>query len=101
MIEDAIAIEKAGAFCMVLEGVKTAAAIEITKAVNIPVIGIGAGEVTDGQVIVWSDMLGFFEDFKPKFVRHYLDGASQVKAAVEQYASNVQEGSFPSIDEQY
>ncbi len=101
LIEDAIAIQEAGAFCLVLEGVKTAAAVEITKAVDIPVIGIGAGAVTDGQVLVWSDMLGFFEDFKPKFVRHYLDGAAQVRSAVQQYVQNVQEGSFPSSNEQY
>lgn len=101
LVEDAIAIEQAGAFCIVLEGVKTNAAIEITKAVDIPVIGIGAGEVTDGQVLVWSDMLGFFEEFKPKFVRQYLDGAQQVRNAVSQYVQNVQEGSFPNQDEQY
>ncbi len=101
LVEDALAVEAAGAFAIVLEGVKTAAAIEVTKAVNIPVIGIGAGAVTDGQVLVWSDMLGFFEAFKPKFVRHYLDGASLVKNAVNQYVQHVQEGSFPNQEEQY
>ncbi|NQY93284.1 MAG: 3-methyl-2-oxobutanoate hydroxymethyltransferase [Campylobacteraceae bacterium] len=101
LVSDAIAVERAGAFSIVLEGVKTQAAIAITQAVNIPVIGIGAGNVTDGQVLVWSDMLGFFEDFKPKFVRHYLDGAQLVKNAVNQYVSDVQEGSFPSKEEEY
>lgn len=101
LIKDAIAVEAAGAFAIVLEGVKTQAAREITKAVNIPIIGIGAGNVTDGQVLVWSDMLGFFEDFKPKFVRHYLDGASLIKQAVKQYKSDVQDKSFPSHNEEY
>ena len=74
---------------------------KITQAVSIPTIGIGAGNVTDGQVLVWSDMLGFFESFKPKFVRHYLDGATLVKEAVSQYRSDVQDKSFPSIEEEY
>jgi len=76
LIQDAIDIQNAGAFCLVVEGVKEDAAEQITKAVNIPVIGIGAGVKVDGQVLVWSDMLGLFEAFKPKFVRQYLNGAS-------------------------
>ena len=68
---------------------------------KIPTIGIGAGNVTDGQVLVWSDMLGFFESFKPKFVRHYLNGAELVKEAVNQYRNDVQDCSFPSKEEEY
>ncbi len=101
LVKDALAVQKAGAFALVLEGVKTQAAIEVTKAVDIPVIGIGASNVTDGQVLVFSDMLGLFEDFKPKFVRHYLDGASLVKKAVKQYKNDVQDKSFPSQNEEY
>ena len=101
LVSDAIAVEAAGAFAIVAEGVKTEAALAITKAVKIPVIGIGAGNVTDGQVLVWSDMLGFFEEFKPKFVRHYLKGAQLVKDAVNQYRSDVQDKSFPSQKEEY
>lgn len=101
LIKDAIAIEKAGAFAIVIEGVLSEVAKKITEAVNIPTIGIGAGNVTDGQVLVWSDMLGFFEDFKPKFVRKYLDGATLIKEAVNQYRSDVQETSFPSKEEEY
>ena len=101
LIQDAIAIEKAGAFAIVVEGVMSQAAERITQAVSIPVIGIGAGNVTDGQVLVWSDMLGFFEDFKPKFVRHYLDGATLVKEAVNQYRNDVQDATFPSKNEEY
>ncbi len=101
LIKDAKAIEEAGAFALVVEGVKKEAAQKITETVSIPVIGIGAGNVTDGQVLVWSDMLGFFEEFKPKFVRHYLNGAQLVKEAVNQYRNDVQEKSFPSINEEY
>ena len=101
LIQDAIAVEKAGAFAIVIEGVMSDAAKKITEAVSIPTIGIGAGNVTDGQVLVWSDMLGFFESFKPKFVRHYMTGAQQVKDAVSQYKSDVQDKSFPSKVEEY
>ncbi|MDN5101056.1 3-methyl-2-oxobutanoate hydroxymethyltransferase [Aliarcobacter butzleri] len=101
LIRDAIAVEKAGAFSIVVEGVKSDVAKKITQAINIPIIGIGAGVDTDGQVLVWSDMLGFFEEFKPKFVRHYLDGAKLVKEAVNQYRSDVQDKSFPSKEEEY
>ncbi|MCT7536908.1 3-methyl-2-oxobutanoate hydroxymethyltransferase [Aliarcobacter butzleri] len=101
LIRDAIAVEKAGAFSIVVEGVKSDVAKKITQAVNIPIIGIGAGVDTDGQVLVWSDMLGFFEEFKPKFVRHYLDGAKLVKEAVNQYRNDVQNKSFPSKEEEY
>ena len=101
LIKDAIAVEKAGAFALVIEGVKSEAAKRISEAVSIPTIGIGAGNVTDGQVLVWSDMLGFFEQFKPKFVRHYLNGASQVKEAVKQYKEDVQNKTFPSKEEEY
>ena len=101
LIRDAIAIEKAGAFAIVVEGVLSDVAEKITEAVSIPVIGIGAGNTTDGQVLVWSDMLGFFEEFKPKFVRHYLNGAKLVKEAVNQYRSDVQDSSFQSSEEEY
>lgn len=101
LIKDAIAVEKAGAFALVIEGVMSDAAKKITEAVSIPTIGIGAGNVTDGQVLVWSDMLGFFEDFKPKFVRHYMNGATQVKEAVNQYRADVQDTSFPDKKEEY
>ena len=95
LIEDARAIEDAGAFCMVIEGVKAEVATEIAKCVDIPVIGIGAGSGVDGQVLVFSDMLGLFEEFTPKFVKKYLDGASLVKNALEQYASEVKNREFP------
>ncbi len=101
LIKDAIAVEKAGAFAMVIEGVMSDTAKKISEAVSIPTIGIGAGNVTDGQVLVWSDMLGFFEEFKPKFVRHYMNGAAEVKEAVNQYRKDVQDTSFPAKEEEY
>ncbi len=101
LIKDAKAIESAGAFALVIEGVKSEVAKKISQSISIPTIGIGAGKDTDGQVLVWSDMLGFFDKFKPKFVRRYLDGASLVKSAVSQYRDDVQRGDFPNEDEEY
>jgi 3-methyl-2-oxobutanoate hydroxymethyltransferase len=101
LIEDAIAVEKSGAFCMVIEGVKADVAKEVTKAVSIPVIGIGAGAEVDGQVLVFSDMLGLFEEFTPKFVKKYMDGASLVKEAVSKYADEVHTKEFPSTIHTY
>ncbi len=101
LIEDAKAVEKAGAFLLVIEGVKEAAAKRITEAINIPTIGIGCGNVTDGQVLVWSDMLGFFQEFQPKFVKKYLDGANIVKNAVDKYVKDVQSREFPAEEHTY
>lgn len=101
LIEDALAVEKAGAFAIVIEGTMSDVAKEISQAVKIPTIGIGAGKDTDGQVLVWSDMLGFFEEFKPKFVRNYLNGAALVKEAVGKYRNDVQDSTFPAKEEEY
>ena len=101
LIKDAKAIEEAGAFSLVVEGVKPEAAKAITEAVNIPVIGIGAGADTDGQVLVWSDMFGFFEEFKPKFVREYLNGSELIRNALKKYTDDVQNVNFPSENEVY
>lgn len=95
LIADARAIEEAGAFCMVIEGVIAEVAQEVAQSVNIPVIGIGAGTNVDGQVLVFSDMLGLFEAFTPKFVKKYMDGATLVKDAVEEYAEEVKKREFP------
>ena len=101
LIEDAKAIEAAGAFCIVVEGVKEDAARLITQSVTVPVIGIGAGSFTDGQVLVWSDMLGFLQGNYPKFVKQYLNGASLVKEAVKQYKYEVESGIFPEESQKY
>ncbi len=95
LIKDAQAIESAGAFCMVVEGVKADVAKEIASCVSIPVIGIGAGADVDGQVLVFSDMLGLFEEFTPKFVKKYIDGARLVKDALKNYADEVHNKEFP------
>ena len=73
----------------------------MTNEVQIPVIGIGASAACDGQVLVWSDMLGFFEAFKPKFVKRYMNGAEAVKKAVAQYAEEVRNGRFPGDEHCY
>ena len=101
LIEDAQAVEAAGAFCMVIEGVKADVAAVVANSVKIPVIGIGAGVEVDGQVLVFSDMLGLFEDFTPKFVKKYIDGASLVKDAVSDYAKEVQNKEFPKEEHTY
>ncbi len=101
LIEDAKAVEKAGAFLLVLEGIKADATKRITEAVSIPTIGIGCGNATDGQVLVWSDMLGFFQEFQPKFVKKYLDGASVVEKAVDEYVKDVQNRDFPAQEHTY
>ena len=99
LIGDAQAIEKAGAFILVIEGVKADVAARVAQSVTIPVIGIGAGNGVDGQVLVFSDMLGLYEPFVPKFVKQYMDGATAVKDAVATYTHEVQSRVFP--DENY
>jgi len=101
LIQDAEAIEAAGAFCLVIEGVKAEVASAVATAVSIPVIGIGAGANVDGQVLVFSDMLGLFEEFTPKFVKKYLDGASLVKNALQEYANEVVAREFPKKEHTY
>jgi len=101
LIEDARAIEDAGAFCIVIEGTLANTASEIAKCVQIPVIGIGSGVDVDGQVLVFSDMLGFFEEFTPKFVKKYLNGASLVKDAMKKYALEVNNKEFPKEEHTY
>ena len=101
LIEDAKALEAAGAFAIVVEGVKSEAAKAITDAITIPTIGIGAGLDCDGQVLVWSDMFGFFEDFKPKFVKQYCNGAELIRENLEKYTSEVKNREFPSKEFTY
>jgi 3-methyl-2-oxobutanoate hydroxymethyltransferase len=101
LIEDAKAIQKAGAFAIVCEGVKSDVASKIAKSVEVPIIGIGAGNGVDGQVLVYSDMLGLFEDFTPKFVRKYLNGAEQIKNSVDKFIEDTQKRTFPSQTESY
>ncbi len=101
LVADAEAIEDAGAFCIVIEGVKAEAAALVAQAVSVPVIGIGAGSGVDGQVLVFSDMLGLFEAFTPKFVKKYIDGATLVKDALSQYKNEVESKAFPAQEHTY
>ncbi|GAA3649531.1 3-methyl-2-oxobutanoate hydroxymethyltransferase [Asaccharospora irregularis] len=96
LINDAIAVEKAGAFSIVLEGVPSKLADIITDKVSIPTIGIGAGARCDGQILVYQDMLGMFDDFTPKFVKKYECLGDKMKEAFKNYIDEVKDGSFPS-----
>lgn len=95
MVEQAVQLEEAGAFSMVIELVPSETAKLITETVKIPTIGIGAGPHCDGQVLVLWDMLGLFEDFKPKFVKKYANVRELIKNAVSEYSQEVREGKFP------
>jgi len=101
LLESAQALEEAGAFSMVLELVQKDTAPKITKAVNIPTIGIGAGINCDGQVLVINDILGLYEDFKPKFVRQYADLAPTIEKAASEFIADVKSGAYPSDDESF
>ena len=101
LLEDARVLEEAGAFALLLEGMKSEAAARITESVGIPTIGIGAGNATDGQVLVWSDMFGFFEEFQPKFVKRYLDGADLIRRGLRQYREEVRSRAFPDEKHSY
>jgi len=101
IIEDAIAVEEAGAFSIVLEKIPADLARKITEMIKIPTIGIGAGQFCDGQILVSHDMLGLLENFNPRFVRKYDQLASKIRDASRAYVNDVKSGSFPSPDESY
>jgi 3-methyl-2-oxobutanoate hydroxymethyltransferase len=101
LLRDARALERAGAFALVLEMVPTAVAHLITQNLQIPTIGIGAGNLCDGQILVTDDLFGKFVDFQPRFVRHYAKLAETCREAVENYAKDVQAQSFPNADESF
>ena len=96
ILEDAKLLEKAGVFAITLECVPDKLAQLITESINIPTIGIGAGNSCDGQVLVINDMLGMFNDFVPKFVKHYAKLNVDITAAIQNYISEVKSGNFPS-----
>jgi len=98
LLEDAVALQEAGVFSVVLEAVPEALAAEVTERLSVPTIGIGSGPHCDGQVLVSYDMLGLFDQFVPSFVKQYAHLAEAVLAASQQYASDVREGRFPSAD---
>ena len=99
-IDDAVAVEEAGAFSVVLEGMAEPLAAEITSILNIPTIGIGASPNCDGQILVTEDMLGL-TNVAPKFVKKYVDLDNTIKKAVSKYAEEVKDRTFPSSDHIY
>ena len=101
LLEDARAVEEAGAFAVVLECVPTKLAELVTKAAGIPTIGIGAGAGCDGQILVYRDMLGMFSDFTPKFVKRYGEIGTAMKEAFKAYIEEVENGSFPAAEHGY
>ncbi len=98
---DALLLQEAGCFSIVLEKIPQKLAAEVTDSLQIPTIGIGAGPKCDGQVLVTHDLLGLTTDFHPRFVRRYAHLAQEIQSAVEAYISDVREGAFPTIDESY
>ena len=98
---DALALEAAGCFAVVLEAVPAAVAAAVTDALAVPTIGIGAGAACDGQVLVWHDLLGLYEGKAPRFVKRYADLAGEARRAVEAYVDDVREGRFPEEQHTY
>lgn len=101
LLEDARAVEQAGAFAVVLECVPARLAGLITEMLSIPTIGIGAGAACDGQVLVYQDMLGMFSGFKPKFVKQYADVGGVMRDAVAAYCEDVRKGEFPGEEHSF
>jgi 3-methyl-2-oxobutanoate hydroxymethyltransferase len=101
LLADALAVEQAGAFALVVECVPAPLAEKITQTIKIPTIGIGAGAGCDGQILVSHDMLGLFGDLQPRFVKRYADLGTAIKQAVTAYCQEVREGTFPGPDHMF
>jgi len=101
IVEDALAVAEAGAFCVVLEGIPLEVAKEITNRVKIPTIGIGAGQFCDGQIMVFHDLLGLSGDFKPKFVKQYVQLEDIILKAAESFVKEVEESKYPDESTSY
>jgi 3-methyl-2-oxobutanoate hydroxymethyltransferase len=101
LVRDAVALQEAGAFGLVLEMVPADVAKRVTGEVNIPTIGIGAGIDCDGQVLVWQDMAGLRRGPMPRFVKQYADLRTTLAEAARRFAEDVGEGGFPSADNSY
>jgi len=101
LLDDAAAVQEAGAFAVVLEGMPAALAAEITRSLSIPTIGIGAGPGCDGQVLVMQDLLGLFDEFRPKFVKRFGELRGPVAEAVTAYAAAVRGGAFPGKEHSF
>jgi len=96
LVDEALALEQAGCFSLVLECVPSELASLITERISIPTIGIGAGIHCDGQVLVYHDLLGLYDGHKPKFVRRYAQIGNDIQAAIEHYLADIRDGSFPN-----
>lgn len=101
LLEDAKRVQEAGAFSVVLEAVPSKLAAMITEELDIPTIGIGAGNGCDGQILVYQDMLGMFSDFTPKFVKRYANVGEVMKEAFRSYIEEVESGAFPAKENEY
>jgi 3-methyl-2-oxobutanoate hydroxymethyltransferase len=101
LLDDAVALQEAGCFAVVLEAVPSAVARAVTQALGVPTIGIGAGSDTDGQVLVWHDMLGYYEGHAPRFVKRYADLGETIVDALGRYAEDVRSGAFPEEQHTY
>jgi 3-methyl-2-oxobutanoate hydroxymethyltransferase len=101
LVEDAVALEEAGCFAVVLEAVPAPVAAEVTRRLSVPTIGIGAGPECDGQVLVYHDLLGLTEGHLPRFVKRYANLSREIRDALESYADEVRSGSFPEIQHTY
>ncbi len=101
ILEDAKAVEEAGAFAVVLEKIPSSLAETITKELKIPTIGIGAGPYCDGQVLVFHDIVGLFEEFKPKFVKRYAEIGKIAKEAIQSFVEEVRYGTFPGKEHSF
>jgi 3-methyl-2-oxobutanoate hydroxymethyltransferase len=101
ILEDAYAVQNAGAFAVVLEGIPAKLAAEITAELAIPTIGIGAGPACDGQVLVIHDILGLCEKYSPKFVKRYADLGPVISEAVRSYVAEVKNGEFPTVEHSF
>jgi 3-methyl-2-oxobutanoate hydroxymethyltransferase len=101
LLSDAKVLDECGCFALVLEKIPATLAAQVTKSIEIPTIGIGAGSDVDGQVLVVNDMLGYTQDFSPRFLRRYMNAGEQIHNAVSQYVSDVKSGEFPNLKEQY
>jgi len=101
LVDDAVSLEQAGAFAIVLEKVPAELGKRMAEATTIPIIGIGAGPHTDGQILVTHDMLGMFTRFQPRFVRRYRELATDIGEAIGGYCADVRNANFPSDDESY
>jgi len=101
LLADAKLLEKTGCFAIVIEKIPSILAKEVAKSVNIPIIGIGAGNDVDGQVLVLHDMLGMIQEFNPRFLRRYLNLSDDITSAVQNYVADVKSKNFPNEKEQY